>query len=174
MSFTLVGEDPELTEAIERLAVLALPMGVEFTTADFGGVRTEADTVRILKYREDEYALYVKKLALKDPSAVPQPINEWRKIAPFGKSMHNWGCARDLKPTRWPASKTFQWAHDQLDQLCETDPKLRGTLKLGDYFNDEPHIELRVTLEEARHRYIARLNAPAAPQASAKLSENQV
>ena len=169
--FTLVGEDPELTVALERLATLAAPDGIEFTTADFGGVRTEADTIKILKYREDEYALYVKALAKKDPAKVPMPINEWRKIAPFGKSMHNWGAARDLKPTKWPVGKTFQWAHDRLDTLCETDPQLKAALKLGDYFNDEPHVELRITLEEARHRYIARLNPP---QAAPKAAENQV
>jgi hypothetical protein len=171
--YTLVGEDPALTTALERLAQLAAP-DVEFTTADFGGVRTEADTVKILKYREDEYALYVKALAAKDPAAVPKPINDWRKIAPFGKSLHNWGAARDLKPTKWPTGKSFQWAHDRLDALCESDPELKATLKIGDYFNDEPHVELRITLEEARHRYVARLHPPAMPQATPRATENQV
>lgn len=153
--FTLVGELPELTKAMAELGAYAAAEGIEFTTADFGGVRTEADTVKILKYREDEYALYLKKLPA---GTTPMAINEWRKIAPFGRSMHNWGAARDLKPTKWPAGKSFQWAHDRLDAIIEKHPELG--LKIGDYFNDEPHVELKISLDEARRRYIARLNAP--------------
>ena len=172
MNYTLVGELTELTTALTRLADLAKAEGVEFTTADFGGVRTEADTTKILKYREDEYALYVKRCAAKQPPETPKVINEWRKIAPFGKSKHNWGAARDLRPLQWRGQwvvdendyskiidlRGFQAAHDLLDHYCVTDPELKAVLGIGDYFNDEPHVELRISLDEARKRYIARLN----------------
>lgn len=162
MKYTLVGEDPELTAAIDRLAVLARAEGVEFTTADFGGVRTEADTAQILRYRDDDYVVYRKRLG---PDKEPVAKERWRPIAPFGRSFHNWGAARDLKPTKWPHGKSFQWAHDCLDRLVKTDPKLSKVLRLGDYFNDEPHVELNITLDEARRRYIARLNPPPLPVA---------
>lgn len=176
---------------MERLTLLAGAgtETVEFTTADYGGVRTEEDTAKILRYREAEYALYLKRCAAKEPAEIPKPINEWRKIAPFGKSHHNWGCARDNRPLKYRGQwvvdpndyskitdpKGFQAAHDRLDTICESDPELKRVLKIGDYFNDEPHVELRISLDDARHRYIARLNPPAPAAAGhSKPGENQV
>lgn len=174
--FSLVGELPELTAAMERLAALAAP-DVTFTVADFGGVRTEAQTVQILKYRDADYAVYVKRCEAKGET--PKAINDFRRIAPFGKSMHNWGGARDLRPLTWRGQwvvdendyskiideRGFQAAHDLLDHYCVTDPELKATLKIGDYFNDEPHVELAISLDECRRRYIARLNANLPPAA---------
>ena len=147
--FSLQGEDPELTDKIEKLRVLAALEGIEFTTADFGGVRTQEDTAKILKYRDDDYAVYVKGLARRSPGRKPLPINTWRKIAPFGRSYHNYGCARDLKPTRWPPSFTESKALERLRALA---PKVG----LRTISNDPPHVELPITLAAAKKRYESR------------------
>lgn len=147
--YTLGGEDPELTAAIEKLAKLAAAEGIEFTTADFGGVRTEADTVKIMKYRDDDYAVYVRNLKRDRPNATPLAKNVWRKIAPFGSSYHNYGCARDLKPTNWPPSFTESKALERLRALA---PKVG----LKTITNDPPHVQLPITLAAARKRWEAR------------------
>lgn len=151
--YSLEGEDTELTAAIEILAHLAKPEGIEFTTADFGGVRTEADTARILKYRDDDYAVYVRNLKARNPSATPVPKTTWRPINPFGTSMHNFGCARDLKIVHTPASFSESAAINRLGALAPS-----CGLRWGGKFHrpDPPHFELPITLDEAKHRWEAR------------------
>lgn len=141
---------------MQRLETLARAEGIEFKTADFGGVRTEADTTRILGYRDDEYAAYVTKLKSMYPGRAPIAKEKWRRIVPFGKSHHNYGAARDVQPINWPTGKSAQWAHDRLDTIAATDPELKAALRCGDDFGDEPHFELRIPLEEARRRWASR------------------
>lgn len=151
--YTLDGEDPQLTASIEKLQQLANAEGIEFTTADFGGVRTEADTVRILKYRDDDYAAYVRNLKATKPRATPVPKTTWRPINPFGTSMHNFGCARDLKIIRKPASFSEAEALHRLGALAPIcGLRWGGTFKRP----DPPHMELPITLAEAKRRYEAR------------------
>lgn len=147
--YTLEGEDPQLTEAIEKLRAKAALEGIEFDTADFGGVRTEADTVRIMKYRDDDYAVYVRNLQRTNPGKVPTPKNTWRKIAPFGSSYHNYGAARDLKVTKYPPSFTASKALDRLRVLAPS-------CGLKTITNDPPHVQLPITLAQARQRWEAR------------------
>lgn len=147
--YTLDGEDPELTAKVEKLRALALVEGIEFTTADFGGVRTEADTAKIMKYRDDDYAVYVRQLKRDKPNATPTPKNTWRKIAPFGSSYHNYGAARDLKVTKHPASFTASKALDRLRTLAPS-------VGLKTITNDPPHVQLPITLAQARARWEAR------------------
>lgn len=152
--YSLVGEDPELTAAIEELRELARAEGIEFTVADFGGVRTEADTVRIMKYRDDDYAVYVRNLKAQKPNATPVRKEKWRPIAPFGSSFHNYGCARDLEITKRPASFSEAEAYRRLGALA---PKCG--LRWGGTFKqrvDPPHMQLDITLAEAKRRYEAR------------------
>ena len=149
--YTLVGEDPLLTAKLEKLRAKAALEGIAFDTADFGGVRTEADTVRILKYRDDDYAVYVRNLKAKNPRAVPVPIGKWRPIAPFGSSMHNYGCARDLTITKHPPSFSASTAQARLGALAPS-----CGLRWGGTFKskfDGPHMELAITLAEARQRH---------------------
>jgi hypothetical protein len=153
MTFTLEGELPALTAAIEHLRTLATADGIAFETADFGGVRTEADTVRILKYRDDDYAVYVKNLAKMFPGKTPTAKEIWRPIAPFGSSMHNYGAARDLKITERPASMTEAEA---LRRLGSHAPDCG--LKWGGTFTkkvDPPHMELAISLAEAKRLHDA-------------------
>lgn len=147
--YTLDGEDPELTAKIERLRVKAAAEGIEFTTADFGGVRTEADTIRILKYRDDDYAVYVRNLQRTNPGKTPTPKHVWRKIAPFGSSYHNYGSARDLKVTKHPPSFTASKALDRLRVLAPS-------CGLKTITNDPPHVQLPITLGQARQRWLTR------------------
>lgn len=153
MTFTLIGELPELTTAIETLRKVALADGIEFVTADFGGVRTLADTTKILKYRDDDYAVYLKNLAKLFPQRPPTPKEIWRPIAPFGSSMHNYGAARDVKITVKPSSMTEAEALRRLGSHAP-DCGLRwgGTFRVK---VDMPHFELPLRLSDARARYEA-------------------
>lgn len=157
MRYTLDGEDPELTVAIGKLYELAAADGIAIETADLGGVRTEADTARIIRYRDDDYAAYVRQLAKLHPGRTPTPKEVWRPIAPFGSSMHNYGCARDVKIVGKPDSFSEAEAFRRLGQLAP-DCGLRwgGTFKRR---VDPPHFELPIALAQARARYTNRRGA---------------
>ncbi len=150
--YTLEGEDPELTTAIEKLRVSGHALGIQFDTADFGGVRTKADTVRILKYRDDDYAVYVRNLKKNSPAATPVAIERWRPINPFGTSYHNYGGARDLKIIASHMPKADALA--KLGSIAHF-----SGLRWGGFFGrvDPPHFELPITLAEVKRRYEVRL-----------------
>lgn len=153
MSYTLAGELPELTAAIEELRGLCRADGIEFDTADFGGVRTEADTQKILGYRDADYAVYVRNLERSHPESKPTAKEIWRPIAPFGSSMHNYGAARDLKVLVKPES--FSDA-EALRRIGSHAPSC-GLRWGGDFKKkvDPPHVELAISLDEARRRHAA-------------------
>lgn len=152
MSYSLHGEDPELTEKIEALRVLALLDGIAFDTADFGGVRTEADTVRILKYRDNDYAQYEQASIL--AGKVPIDKAHWRPIAPFGLSMHNYGSARDLRILKRPDSFSEAEALRRLGSHAPTVGLVwGGTFKKK---VDPPHFQLPITLAQAKKRWLTR------------------
>jgi hypothetical protein len=157
MPIRIEGELPELTAAIARLEKLAAQRGLSFTTANDGGIRSEADTLRDLKYRDDDYAAYVKQLRAHDPKAVPLDKYRWRPINAFGTSYHNFGAARDLRMLT-----------GTLAELGKLAPA--AGLKWGGEFRDAqgkprpdyPHFQLPITLLEARARWLARGNTPGA------------
>lgn len=153
MTYTLAGELPELTAAIEELRKLGRADGIEFDTANFGGVRSEADTVKILKYRDDDYAVYVRNLATSHPDRVPVAKEMWRPIAPFGSSFHNWGAARDVKIIQRPASFSEAEALRRLGSYAtECGLTWGGTFKRK---VDPPHFQLNCTLAEAQAKWHA-------------------
>lgn len=164
--YTLVGEAPEFTAALDQLRDVAHTDGIEFDVADFGGVRTEADTERIMKYRADDYALYVLRLKQKQPNATPIPIEVWRPIAPFGSSYHNYGYARDVKIVKRPASLSEA---ECLRRLGSYAPAC-GLTWGGAFAHrvDPPHFQLAITLGEARKRWQARQpkGSPSSPEGS--------
>lgn len=151
--YSLDGEDPDFTTSIEKLRARAAIEGIEFDTADFGGVRSEADTVKILKYRDDDYAVYVRNLKRERPNATPVAMTTWRPINPFGTSMHNYGDARDLKITKYPSSFSKPGALSRLGALAPS-----CGLRWGGTFRriDTPHFEKAITPAEAKRRYEAR------------------
>lgn len=139
---------PELLEAEAKLRAEAAKLGITYGIAAFGGVRTQSDTTRILKYRDDDWAVAVRR----DPGLAKRTTKEkWRPIAPFGSSFHNYGAAFDLEIISAPPGRSKQWAHDELDKIAP-----RVGLRTGDSFNDEPHFELPITLAEAKRRWEAR------------------
>lgn len=148
--YSLAGEDPDFTASIEKLRAKAAIEGIEFDTADFGGVRSEADTIKILKYRDDDYAVYLRNFKPTRKQPNPTPKKTWRPINPFGTSMHNFGFARDLKITRHPSSFTKDIALGRLGKLAPS-----CGLRWGGTFPryDGPHFEKAITLAEAKRRY---------------------
>lgn len=112
-----------------------------YVIADFGGLRTEADTARILRYREDDYRLYLRRLPA---GATPIPKEEWRPINAFGKSHHNYGAAFDVRMIRGTIAALGALAPQAGLRWGGTFPRYDG-----------PHFELRISLAEARARWAA-------------------
>lgn len=134
---------PELRAAEAALRAKADALGIGYRIADFGGVRTLADTSLILGYRTADYAVAVAR----NPSLASVDINDWRPIAPFGSSFHNYGAAFDVLITSTPAGMTAAQALTRLKSLAPS-VGLRSTVP-----NDPPHFELPITLEEAKARW---------------------
>lgn len=132
---------PELVDAITGLQDAASSYGIRFTTADEGGFRTEADTAKILGYRDAEYAIYSAKE--RAAGRTPMDINKWRPISPYGRSYHNFGAARDLKITSTPAGMSTSDALATLGNLAPT-----FGLKWGGTFGDPVHFELAASLAD--------------------------
>lgn len=152
---SLNGALPQLIAGLNQLRDRASALGITFDIADYGGVRTQADTVLIMAYRAADYAAAV----VADPSVSDTPINEWRPIAPFGSSYHNYGAAFDVKITSAPAGVSFNSALQQLKALAPA-CGLRSTVP-----NDPPHFELPISLDEARAQWLALGNQPGAQTA---------
>jgi hypothetical protein len=140
---------PQLRTAERRLRMLAQQMGISYALAQYGGMRTQADTTQILGYRINDYRAAIKK----NPNVARIPIDTWRPIAPFGRSLHNWGAAFDIiitaAPPGWTASKA-------LAALGAFAPQ--AGLRWGGTFSsdrlDPPHFELPMSVVDARAAYL--------------------
>lgn len=146
---SIAGALPSLITAYGLLQARAHAIGIDFDIADFGGVRTYADTVLIMGYRAADYAVAVAH----DPSLINTPINTWRPIAPFGQSMHNYGAAFDVKITKTPQGVSSDSALSQLKSIAP-DVGLSS-----DVPNDPPHFELPISLDDAKAQWEAQGNA---------------
>ncbi len=133
---------PELAYLWEELESSAAAEGIGIAIADFGGYRTEADTLEILDYRARDYAAYAARA--RAAGRVPESIDDFRPIAPYGSSFHNYGAARDFKISYKPPAMTEAAAVARVGAIAE-----RLGLVSGRRFNDPPHVQLDVTLEEA-------------------------
>jgi hypothetical protein len=132
---SITGALPALVFAYGELQAQMRPKGITFQIADFGGLRTQADTALIMRYRDDEWALYKKN----NPTKAAQTTKEkWRPIAPWGKSMHNYGAAFDVEVVGTPAGMSRLEA---LNIIHDAGEKLG--LNSGRDFGDPPHLELR-------------------------------
>lgn len=146
------GALPQLIVAEQRLSQLAATKGIRYRIAPFGGVRSQADTTRILEYRDADYTAYVSAL---QPGQKQIPKEQWRKIAPFGTSYHNYGAAFDIQITTKPQGVTNAQALGIVGSLAE-----QAGLQWGADFGDEPHFQLRVTLQKASQLWQAAGKTP--------------
>lgn len=136
---------PELADAEVLLRKNAAAHGITYAIADFGALRTQADTTKILGYRDADYAVYLRGLA---PGATPVAKESWRPIAPFGTSYHNYGAAFDIVITAFPSNiSTAARALDVL-KLAAPTVGLRSNVP-----NDPGHFELPITLSDAKARW---------------------
>lgn len=153
---SLTGELPETVDAFNALDQYARSQGIAIAIADYGGVRTQADTTQILEYRQNDYNAAVA--AGKIPATMT--LDQFRPIAPFGSSYHNYGAAFDITIQARPASMT---AYDALALLGAYAPAIG--LRWGGYFSnpDTPHFELAISLDDAAQRYASFLADGGAP-----------
>jgi hypothetical protein len=140
---------PELQAAEKKLRAAAAARGVEYVIADFGGLRSQADTTRILNYRAADYAAAVKA----NPDTARTPITKWRPIAPFGQSYHNYGAAFDVLVTKHPAGVNGYAVLGQLAPAAGLrwggSPEFTASGKV-----DTPHFELPISLASARIKWL--------------------
>lgn len=133
---------PELKAAELKLRKNATGHGITYAVAEFGGLRTATDTAKAMNYRDADYAVYLKSVPA---GKTPLPKDDWRPIAPYGQSYHNYGAAFDVYVTGVPEGRTQAWGLEML-QLAAPVVGLRN----GKSFNDPPHFELPVPLSRAR------------------------
>jgi hypothetical protein len=136
---------PELIAAEQRLRKNATNHGITYVIAEFGGIRSQADTTQAMKYREADYAVYRANARAKNQTVLD--INTFRPIAPFGNSWHNYGAAFDVFVTVVPEGRTQQWGLDIL-KLAAPSAGLRSNVP-----NDPPHFELPVSLSTAKDKW---------------------
>lgn len=150
---------PELQAAERKLRAYASKEGIVYEIAAFGGFRTEADTARILKYRDDDYAVYVSNMA--QQGKTPLPKEQWRRIAPYGRSYHDFGAAFDVQIKSAPTGVSFTTALTKLGALAP----LCG-LRWGGSFGDAPHFELAQSLTDVQTKWDAYQQARGLPAVS--------
>lgn len=157
---------PELREAFGQLSDYAKSLGMTIHVLGTGGVRTEADTALYKSYRAAEYALAVAK----NPATAKIPIGQWRPIANFGSSFHNYGAAFDigfgsgtLGGPGYVSEKdglygfTTDFALESLGEYAKTiGLRWGGNFKASQTSGPDPvHFELDITLAEAKARWAA-------------------
>lgn len=147
---TLDGVLPELALAFEGLRANLNARGIDVAIADYGGVRTLADTTRILEYRRNDYNAAVAAGAL-SPTV---DIRAWRPIAPFGSSYHNYGAAFDLKIIKTPPGMSPASALAYAGGLAPAfGLRWGGGPDFPANRKDPPHFELAISLADARALY---------------------
>lgn len=146
---------PQLRAAELKLRAYAAKEGITYEIAAFGGFRTAADTAKILKYRDDDYAVYVSNMTAQGKAASIIPKEKWRRIAPYGRSFHDRGAAFDVQVTKTPVTMTFKQALVHLGALAP----LCG-LRWGGSFDDPVHFELAISLTDAQRLWEEYTNPP--------------
>jgi hypothetical protein len=146
---------PELQLAERALRAKASAIRIYYSFADLGQIRTQTDTTNALRYRDQDYAVYVASLG----GRAPVPKETWRPIAQFGSSYHNYGAAFDVTIDTAPAGMSKDAALAALGALAPS-----VGLRWGGTFpserRDPPHFELAITLDEAHRRWAKAGNLP--------------
>lgn len=145
---TLAGTLPETQVAFNALDQYARTIGVSIAIADFGGVRTQSDTTKILQYRQDDFNAARSAGTIRPDTTLQQ----FRPIAQFGKSYHNYGAAFDVQIIARPSNLSADQAMQMLGRYA---PNIG--LRWGGTFSnpDTPHFELAIPIADAQARYRA-------------------
>lgn len=140
----LSGALPATVDAYAAMAAYLASNGITAGVADFGGVRTEADTTTIMGYRLADYnKAHGVPLDTPQSLAVLQPF---RPIAPWGDSFHDYGAAFDLaiiaRPSDMSEYAALAFAGAYAPQI--------GLRWGGQFPNPDPaHFELSIPLADA-------------------------
>lgn len=142
----LAGALPETIAAWNALTDAAAAQGITFTLNDFGGVRTQADTTLIEGYRQTDFQHAVATGQIPADTTLQQ----FRPIAPWGRSYHDYGAAFDISPVAYPASMGYTGAVKALGALAPSCGLRWG----GTWSTPDPaHFELPITLTEAAAKW---------------------
>lgn len=140
--------------AFTQLQQDLLGQGIPIGIAEYGGFRSLADTTDILAFRETDYTNAIASGEL-SPSV---SIDEFRPIAPYQHSFHDYGAAFDIRFKSLPAGMTSDDAEQLAGQLA---PEL-GLRWGGSFQNpDGVHFELDITLSQARTMWQSEFGASA-------------
>jgi uncharacterized protein YaaQ len=124
---------PQTLAAYDAIRAALAGHGYTVSLADFGGFRTQADTTLILEYRQEDYNAAVAAGKISPDTTLQQ----FRAIAPYGSSYHDYGAAFDLSGPSAALKLAGQLAPSY---------GLRWPLPT----RDPAHFELDMTLEDAR------------------------
>lgn len=163
---TLAGALTETQAAYNQLEDLAANHGIAFRIANFGAVRTLADTNQILGYRQADFNAAVRAGTISPDTS----LNKFRPIAPFGTSFHNYGAAFDLLILQTPQGTAPDPNGDTPAPGADAALRLLGSLAPslglrwgGRFSNPDPrHFELAITLDQAKQAYASEVGGGAA------------
>lgn len=141
---TLVGCLPQLVDAYNCLAQAAAGFGIGVAINDYGGFRTAATTAEIMAYRTRDYAAALASGEI--PASVS--VDQFRPIAEYGASFHDYGAAVDVSPVSWPSGLSESDAAASLGVLAGG-CGLRQPLPVS----DPAHLELDLSLSDAAALY---------------------
>lgn len=144
----LTGCLPDLVDAYNAMSTYLASNGITVGVADFGGLRSQADTNTILGYRLADYNK-AHGLPL-DTVQNTSVLQSFRPIAPWGESFHDFGAAFDLAIIARPSGMS---EYDALAFAGAYAPQIG--LRWGGQFPDPdpPHFELSITLATAADLY---------------------
>lgn len=158
----LAGLLPEMREKEQKLRNYASSRGIAYVIADYGGLRTQADTVKLVGWRDAAVAKARKLAALEadkrrlSPSQKALAVEQagkraYYRVSPFGRTFHSRGAAFDIRITTTAPGLTFAQSYKVLGDYA---PQIG--LRWGGNFSapaDPFHFEDRRTLEELDRRF---------------------
>jgi len=159
----LKGALPELRAAELKLRAYADQNGITYAIAPFGGVRTQADTAQLIRWRDEAVsAARAKAYNAARKAGLSEAVAQQRRdaagkasyyrVAPFDSGFHPLGAAFDIRILTVPAGKTADWAYKLLGAYAE-----KIGLRWGGYFSkpaDPYHFELRPPRAEIAARWV--------------------
>lgn len=153
---------PELRQDELKLRAYAAQNGITYAIAEFGGVRTEADTTKLIRWRDEAVAAARSKayraaraagatetVARQKADAAGRAAHY--RVAPFNSGFHPLGAAFDIRIITVPQGKNADWAYKLLGAHA-----VNIGLRWGGYFSrpaDPYHFELRPARADVSARW---------------------